>query len=399
MAKPIWLSAPLLSTGTPLRAEASPSDGGAPAPQTVSNDLEATLSRAWRNTFALAWGFYLLAGAGLVAQVVAKGPVLWLEVGLTAAIPVTGVGALLTARRQDRQWRKTSPLRVRIFPDRVVGEFEPVPGLRGFSATRALRFQRGMLFFESGGSYGIPRVVVWPPPRGWLDDLAPGDVEQPAIALGLTGANVQSVKKAWEAWKTVSPSSQDQGVPESRPASPEVVRSLAGVPITWVDNRLPDVADRAHSRKLAWGIVVAIELAFLALAEVFLGPLFGPLMALESAYYYLWYFPVMPLAFPAVDYLRRYLGDRPQVGVDGKGVYVARRGRKPRFVPWPRIYGPSRQIFKGNWVMYFGKKDGSFYLWDNVQLGPEAAKLVASHPLCPRRKMIRSDAESLGLLM
>lgn len=371
-----------------------------PSSSPISNEPWPDIARARWNNFLLFWLVFALIGLYFVYLVLADYGRLVIEAGVASSVLLSAPLGYVFTRRQDTRWRKWVPQRIRIMSDRVVGEFDPVPGVRVFSSEQALKFQGGMRFFDRGGLWAVPRVLCYPPPPGFqLEPRPESTADTLGFAFVLTAANVLMVREAWRVWKKSSPSLPDDLIAPTPSVLPSIASAPEGGPTHWMENRLPDESGSKRLHRLSIGLAIFLEVAIAVLALVLFSPLVGPLGAIEYAVIYLWYFFLIPPVFVLVDWLRAYLTEVPRVGLGPGGVYFKKNGRKVRFVPWGRIYGPSHQIYHGNWVVYVGKKDGSFYLWDFYQVGPEVAKRIAESPGCPRRQMLRSDAEALGLAL
>ncbi len=101
-------------------------------------------------------------------------------------------------------------------------------------------------------------------------------------------------------------------------------------------------------------------------------------------------------------YRNRLRGERiaPSVrrlGVNGDGIRLPRFLFGVRNIPWARVLGPTRQTVRPFWLIYIARPDGTFSLFSGIVLSTEVARLVATHPGCPHRAMVNSDALAFGI--
>ena len=87
----------------------------------------------------------------------------------------------------------------------------------------------------------------------------------------------------------------------------------------------------------------------------------------------------------------------PLVGVHTSGLRIPRQFGKVQVVPWARVIGPSKQMFKEFWVLYFGRPDGSFSYRGAIEVSYHIARVVVQEPRCLRKRVTEEDLQRLGL--
>lgn len=170
----------------------------------LPNDVSSEVARVRRNNVVMMGTFVFIICFLFVYYALGGSGTLPLVVAVVVAAVVSPLLSYVFGSRDALRWRKWAPQRIRILSDRVVGEFDPVPGLRTFSAFQILKFQAGMRYFGKGTLFGVTRVLCFPLPRGFELTPRPGstrDAPRPAYTFVMTAANVRAVMEAWIAWQ------------------------------------------------------------------------------------------------------------------------------------------------------------------------------------------------------
>lgn len=326
---------------------------------------------------------------GGAPQLLEQRPPVSYEIGLGLLITggvVVALFAWFTLRREET----FLPERIRILPDRVLAEYDPLRATQPTGRVLTFPFTDGTIFFEKAGFWTFPRVVNLARPT------YPGEVR----ALVFAPANVAEVKRAWSAWKA-SPHESDLTPIEAPLRATSTLRTEEGPSqIRWYENSVASTG--RHAQRLRQAAVVAGILvgAFFVLEVVILVPSEGLLWAV---YWAVAWFPfdlmlLLPWLIVLLPLYPWWFKDIPQVGLDGTGVHLKHRNGKERVIPWVKVGGPTHQSFGDHWLLFFQLPDGTFSAKDFAVIDDRVARVIGQDPRCARQRMVKADMKALDLL-